>query len=359
MFALFLVAALTWGELQNVYVGSGIQVRWPSEPAGSMTLDDPLGRSLAQDAVTADDRVSLTITFGPQGGADVEDVRVVRMLPGQKQLRVHDVSASLDAAALQIVNSEQVGQLRLQSATLLLPGHTAPDILSALVGESVEVMMPGGPLGFDRLEGRLLSAGEPRVVAVGKDLHVLSGEPLVFPGGMEKALSAPTLDVQLEQQGAARQIALRYPMRGASLETRYLLQLQPDGLATLTQRMGIYLARGTNFDEATINFYLREDESGFAPMLRRERVRLRESQTVWETYGVWGDLSVKHPEPHLTVLEGAVDSWLPAGTVTVQQVNSDGVTWTRGTTNLEQTAPGAPVVLMFPGGGPSTEPQPR
>lgn len=346
MLAMLVAAAMALGELQNVQVGSGIQVGWPS----GMTLHDPLGESLASDAVSAMDRRSLSLTFGPHGGADVEDVRAVRMLPGQKHLRVGDVSATLDVAALTVLNPEYPGQVRLQWATLLVPAYTAAAIEQALVGEVVEVLLPGGPLGHERVEGVLLGTGDHRAVAVNSEVHIVDNVPLVFPYGTEKALTTPTLELQLEQEGAAKLLTLRYPIRGASLETRYLLELHGNGKVTLTQRAGIYLAEGTGFTEATINIILRHSPNEPVPALRREQVRLREGDIVWETFGAWEGVPFHRPDANQLVLDGKgiFDTWLPAGTAVIRRVDDDGSAWTLGTADFPQTAPGGQVELVLP-----------
>jgi hypothetical protein len=346
MLTMFLVAAMALGELQNVQVGSGRPVGWPA----GMTLHDPLGESLASDAISAMDRRSLSLTFGPHGGADVEDVRAVRMLPGQKHLRVRDVSATLDVAALTVLNPEYPGQVRLRWATLLVPAHTAAAIEQALVGEVVEVLLPGGPLGHERQEGVLLGTGEHRAVAVNNEVHIVDNLPLVFPYGTEKAVTTPTLDLQLEQEGAAKLLTLRYPIRGASVETRYLLELHGNGTVTLTHRAGIYLAEGTAFEEATINIILPQNSNEAVPPLRREQVRLREGDTVWETFGTWDGVPFHQPAANQLVLEGKgiLDKWLPAGSALIRRVEDDGHTWTLGTTAFPQTAPGGEAVLVLP-----------
>ena len=343
MFTMAVVAALTLGELQGVQVGDGMRVRRIED----ITLRDPLGQSLAQETTSAEDRVSLTLTFGPTGGVDVVDVRAVKMLPGQKHLRVTDVSAALDVASLVVVDPENPGRVQLVWSSLLMPSDSTESFEASLVGERVEVLSPGGPFGYDRLEGILLGTGERRMLAVGDDVHVLGDATLIVPGGMTSAVRSPTLDLQLAQSGAAQQLALGYYTRGASYETRYTLDLHDDGTASLEQRVGVYLAEGTAFPEAEIEIVFAErNDTGAPAVLGGKKMRLVEGETVWRSIGSWQGLSIHQTEDSYTIDgAGILDSWLPPGRVLIRHTADDGLSWTVGSAPLSLTAPGAEIVL--------------
>lgn len=342
MLTMALVAVMALGDLQNVVIGT---------PRGGaeLALHDPLHDRLAQESSTAADRLSLTITFGPNGGADVEDVRAVKMLPGQKFLRVRDVSAALDTASLAVSDPAQPGRLQLAWASLLLPPPSSAALEASLIGETVEVLTPGGPLGYERSEGVLMSSGERRVLAVGDELHLPGDATLVVPLAGEQVVSTPTLELRLNQEGAAEQIALRYFMRGAHHETRYILALNSNGTATLEQRLGVYLEEGTAYPRATVKIVLVESTEFGAPShVVSYDTALSEGNWAWTTGGVW-KLRVQRSERALVLEAGDVnDTWLPAGPVLIRQVEQDGTAWTLGTAPFPQTAPHTNIEIALP-----------